>query len=405
MFSSRTQWNLTPNRLSAHLHTQRRAGLSILDLTESNPTHCGFDYATDEIFTALAHPQNLTYEPHPQGLLYARQAVAAYYADKGILIDPEQIILTATTSEAYSFLFRLLADPDDSLLIPRPSYPLFEFLATLNDVRLVPYPLIYDGSWRIDLDTLSARITPQTRAILVVNPNNPTGSFLKENELSFLLQICQRYGIALISDEVFADYAFYHDPERRSTVSRQRSASSEQVTSLSGIDGVLTFTLSGLSKVAGLPQMKLAWICASGPVDLLREALSRLEVIADTHLSVNAPVQHGLPYLLGYRQQIQSQIHSRLLQNLQFLLDRLLSEETPCTLLDLEGGWYGILRVPQTCSDEEWALRLLDNDGVLVHPGYLFDFNREGYLVVGLLPSPEIFHQGIERVLRRVTAL
>jgi aspartate/methionine/tyrosine aminotransferase len=389
VFASRTQWNLAPNRLSVHLQARRAAGLPIIDLTESNPTRCHFDYDRDEILAALAQPRSLLYEPTAKGHVEARQAVAAYYAEKGIALDPEHIVLTASTSEAYSFLFRLLADPGDCVLIPRPSYPLFDFLATLNDVRLESYPLVYEQGWRIDFEALRTAVGPRTRALLVVNPNNPTGSFLHREDFATLTELCQQRGLAIISDEVFSDYTFRPDPSG--------------IRSLAGTGGALTFVLNGLSKLVGLPQMKLAWLCASGPYAVLTDALARLEIIADTYLSVNTPVQVALPRLLAGRRRIQDQILGRVRTNRQALLDRL-SPRSPCQCFDADGGWYAVLRVPGTRSEEDWILTLLDRDGVLIHPGYFFDFATEAYLVASLLPPPEIFREGIDRMLARIEA-
>jgi hypothetical protein len=385
MFASRTEWKLTPNRLSEQLETRRRAGLPILDLTESNPTRCGFHCPLDQLFPALTVPESLVYEPSAKGLPQAREAVATYHAEKGLSIDPEQIFLTASTSEAYSFLFRLLANPGDHLLAPRPSYPLFDFLATINDVQLDSYPLTYHAGWRIDLDALRELVTPQTKALLVVHPNNPTGSFLQRDELGALAELCCAHDLAIISDEVFADYPFAPNPNRVDSVART--------------SGVLTFALGGISKLLGLPQMKLAWICASGPAHILHDALARLEIIADTYLSVNTPVQRALPRWLTLRDALTQQILTRVLANRQYLLQRT-QPPHPCQCLDAEGGWYAVLRVPRTRTEEELTLELLDTEGVLVHPGYFFDFDADGYVVVSLLPPSEIFQEGVEKLLR-----
>jgi hypothetical protein len=390
MFSSRTQWTLTPNRLTEMLQARRRAGLPIVDLTESNPTRCGFQYPADEIFAALTTPESLIYEPSAKGLLPAREAVAADYAERSVLIDPERIFLTASTSEAYSFLFRLLANPGDRVLAPRPSYPLFDFLAALNDVEFDAYPLTYNAGWHVDLATLRELITPRTRAVLVVNPNNPTGSFLQRDELGEMLELCRAHDLALISDEVFADYTFAPNPHR--------------VVTLAGTSDALTFALGGISKRLGLPQMKLAWIVAGGPAAVLNEAVARLEVIADTYLSVNTPVQRALPRWLALRAKLTQQILTRVLANRQYLVDRTRSPHA-CQCLEAEGGWYAIVRVPQTRSEEELVLELLDQDGVLVHPGYFFDFETEAYVVVSLLPPPEAFQAGIEKLLNRESTL
>ena len=387
MFSSRTNWSLTLNRLSREIEELRRKGLPLLDLTESNPTRCGFSFDKQTILQALANPQALSYEPDPRGLLVARQAVASYYAERGITLDPGQIFLTTSTSEAYSYMFRLLADPGDSILVPQPSYPLFEFLAGLNDVGVVPYPLIYDHGWQIDFPTLKERLDARARALLVVHPNNPTGSFVRRRELAELLDLCRRREMALVADEVFADYSFGADPQR--------------VVSHAAITGTLTFTLSGLSKISALPQMKLAWLVVNGPPELLRNSLARMEIIADTYLSVSAPLALALPGLLETRRTLQPQILERVTGNLK-LLEGQLAAGHPASRLMVEGGWYAILRLPSIRTDEEWATELASKDCVLVHPGHFFDFSSDGHLVISLLTKPEVFEEGIARILTRV---
>lgn len=394
MFASRTGWRLEPNRLTQAIEERRRKGLAILDLTESNPTRCGFDYDAQQILGALANPRSLTYEPDPRGLVAARKAVAAYYAERGVRIEPHQIFLTASTSEAYSYIFRLLADAGDSVLVPSPSYPLFDFLGQLNDLELISYPLEYDHGWRIDVAALREQVTPRTRAILAVHPNNPTGSFVRARELDSLIELCHEHQLALVADEVFADYALGH-------VSAGHE-SGPRVATLAAETRVLTFTLSGLSKISALPQMKLAWLVANGPQDLLRKALERLEVIADTYLSVSAPLARALPALLETRRAIQPQILARVAGNLRHL-DQQLARGSAASRLEVEGGWYAILKIPATRTDEDWAVELVRGDGVLAHPGHFFDFNSEGILVLSLLPAPEVFQQGVAAILNRVT--
>jgi alanine-synthesizing transaminase len=390
MFSKRTNWLLQPNELTKVYRARREQGLPILDLTESNPTQCGFQYDAHQILNALGDSRALIYEPDPRGLLSARRAVAEYYAERGVHLDPGQIFLTASTSEAYSFTFRLLADAGDNLLVPRPSYPLLDFLTRLNDLELIDYPLVYDGYWQIDRAALLSRITPRTRALLVVHPNNPTGSFISPEETNLLIACCQEHFLALIADEVFSDYAHGSTPgfQQYSFVQEAR---------------VLTFTLSGLSKISALPQMKCAWVVVNGPEALRRQALDRMEVIADTFLSLSAPVACALPQLLEIRHQMQPQILRRINSNREYLDSQTGSYSEVCRL-KTEGGWYAILRVPAIHSDEEWALRLLQEDGVLVHPGHFYDFSSEGYLVVSLLPTPEIFAEGVRRLLARIAS-
>ncbi len=397
MFSSRTNWSLTPNRLSKQLEERRRRGLPILDLTESNPTRCGFTFEPRKILGALADPHSLAYEPDPRGLLSARLAVASYYAERGVEVNPQQIFMTGSTSEAYSYIFRLLADPGDNILVPRPSYPLLDFLARLDDLELIPYRLVYDDGWHVDLDSLASTLNPRTRAILVIDPNNPTGSFVRHGELQFMLDQCKRHHLALISDEVFADYAFA--PDRPNSPDRKPS---QRVFSHAGTVEVLSFTLSGLSKISALPQMKLAWMVVNGPVDDLKNALARLELIADTYLSVSGPLARALPKLLEVRRTLQPQILERVRANLRWLDDQL-SQRSPLTRLKAEGGWYVILKLPAIRSDEDWAVEVLSKDGVLVHPGHFYDFTSEGHLVISLLPPPETFEQGMAKILARVS--
>ncbi|HYL77239.1 MAG TPA: pyridoxal phosphate-dependent aminotransferase [Bryobacteraceae bacterium] len=385
MFSSRLDWNLATNPITRLLEEKRAAGVRIFDLTESNPTAAGFAYPTETILAALADPKALRYEPAPAGLPAARTAVASYYSGR---VDPERILLTSSTSDAYAFLFKLLCDPGSEVLTPRPSYPLFEFLAALESVRPVQYPLAYDGSWHIDFDALRRLIAPRTRAVVLVNPNNPTGSFVKQGELAQLIELCRDHGMAIISDEVFSDYAIGDDTLR--------------VRSLVDVREVLTFSLSGLSKIAGLPQMKLGWIVASGPERERGEALHRLELIADTYLSVGTPVQCAAAALLEARHGIQEQIRSRVRGNLEFLRSQI-GAGSPWRELNLEGGWYATLQAPRIRTEEEWALVLLAEDNVLVQPGFYFDFASEAFLVVSMLTPADAFREGVRRILARAS--
>ena len=390
MFSSRLDWDLRPNALSQLLEQKRRGGAEILDLTESNPTRAEFDYPEERILRALANPHALRYEPNPVGLLTARTAVAAYYRDRGYAVSPEQILLTASTSEAYALLFKLLADPGDEALVPRPSYPLFDFLAALESVRPVPYALAYRDGWSMNMDALKNAVTSRTRALILVNPNNPTGSFLKREELQGLLSICGNHSLPILSDEVFSDYTFRPDPAR--------------VTTLVETSQVLTFCLSGLSKVVGLPQMKLGWIVVCGPADKRRSARERLELIADTYLSVGAPVQLAAAELLSAGANVQKQIQERVRANLRWL-QAVCGGDGPCSVLDVEGGWYAILRMPRTRTEEQWCLELVEKDGVLTQPGFFYDMDTnvdsQPFLIVSLLTPSTIFQKGIERLLAR----
>jgi alanine-synthesizing transaminase len=382
-YSSRLRWDLAPNRLTRLLDDRRSAGAALLDLTESNPTAAGFAYPSDQILAALADPRALSYQPAAAGMPSARAAVSEYYSGR---VDPGRILLTASTSEAYAFVFKLLADPGDEVLVPRPSYPLFDFLAALDAVRVVQYPLVYHSAWSIDFDALAGSITPRSRAIVLVNPNNPTGSFLKQSELGPLITLAREHNLALISDEVFSDYALHPDPRF--------------VHSLTEVTDVLTFCLSGLSKVAGLPQLKLGWIVTGGPAREREQAFQRLELIADTYLSVSAPVQWAAPVLLGLRTRLQLQILARVRANRAFLASQL-GPRSPWRLLETEGGWYAILEAPRIQSEEEWVLSLLANDSVLVQPGFFFDFEREAFLVLSLLTPEDVFHEGVRRILAR----
>jgi len=373
-FSKRTNWNTEENDLS-RVHRERIAsGLPVADLTASNPTQCGFQY-DESLLNALTDERALHYDPEPRGLLAAREAVCRYYADHGVVVRPDQIILTTSTSEAYSFLFRLLCDAGNEVLVPQPSYPLFDFLADLDDVRIKPAPLVYDHGWQIDAEGFRRAVTPETRAVMLVHPNNPTGHFLKTWEAQELGELCRCYELSLIVDEVFLDYKFEGDAPSFAA----------------GIQGVPVYVVSGLSKVAGLPQMKAGWIAAVGPNQA--DAMSRLEVIADTFLSMNAPVQWALPQWLGGRNAIQDQIRARVVANLKEL-DRQLSGQSMITRLEVEGGWYGILRIPALQRDEQTVRELLDR-GVWVHPGYFFGMGESGWLVVSLLGAEADFHRGV----------
>jgi aspartate/methionine/tyrosine aminotransferase len=381
MFSSRLNASAEVNRITRRLRDLRATGVPILDLTESNPTRAGIRYPAGEIAHLLSDARALAYEPQPAGLPAAREAVAGYYAQRGETVDPARILLTASTSEGYAYLFKVLADPGDEVVVPRPSYPLFEFLAALESVRIVQYPLVYDGAWAIDFDALNGAITPRTRAIVVVNPNNPTGSFLKLDERGELIRIGRDHRLAIVSDEVFSDYAFEDDPRRART--------------LTDTSEVLSFSLSGLSKVAGLPQLKLGWMTVNGPSDLRREAFERLEFIADTYLSVSTPVQWAASGLLAWSTRIQSRIQMRCRRNLA-VLRRAFGPESAFRVLNVEGGWYAIVQAPRIRSEEEWVLLLLERHGVLVQPGFFYDFEAEAFLVVSLLTPKEVFSAGIK---------
>lgn len=385
MFSRRTQWDLTPNRLTQAHQEAVASGKELIDLTISNPTRAEIQYNENAILDALRNPQSLDYDPQPKGLRSARESVAGYYASE---VDPESLILTTSTSEGYSFVFRLLCNPGDEILVPKPSYPLFDFLAELQDVNLVPYSLIYDHGWQIDFHSLENAITAKSRGIVLVHPNNPTGSYVSINERRQLNQLCHRHKLALIVDEVFLDYA--HDDEPKPSFAANKDA--------------LTFTLSGISKISALPQMKLAWITASGPLTDLATAIKRLEIIADTYLSLNAPVQLAASVLLDQRKTIQPRIVSRIRANVAEL-DRQLAVQKSCTRLAMQGGWYAVVRIPVTGSDEDFAVKLLQRSGVFVHPGHFYDFPNYGYLVLSLIAPEKEFQNGVSALLQLVDSL
>ncbi len=383
-FSLRTGWVLKPNRLTDCLEEKERCGQQVLDLTESNPTRASLSYPPD-LLDDLGNPENRFYRPLPRGLPSAVETVRDYYRARGMAVPENRIFLSASTSESYTHLFRLLGNPGDIFLTPRPSYPLFEFLAQLECVRLSFYPLAFDGLWHIDFPGLSPCLAPDVRAILLVHPNNPTGSYVKQPERERLQQICREHRLALIVDEVFYDYGL------------ERPADAADFLD-GGHGGVLTFVLNGLSKAAALPQMKLAWTVVEGPEDVCREALGRMEMIHDTFLSVSTPVQHSASRFLQAGESMRRQILSRLRQNLAFLSEAL--RGTACTRLPAEGGWFAAVQVPCVQSEESWVLGLLEEENLLLHPGYFFDFMREAYLVFSLLTPPDIFREGVSRFLR-----
>ena len=348
----------------------------------SNPTACGLPYASNRVLAALGNPLALQYEPDPNGLETARRAVSDYYSSRRNSVAVQDIVLTASTSEAYSYIFRMLCDPGEEVLIPAPSYPLFSFLADIEDVRLVRYPLLYDHGWQIDFHALQHAITQQTRGLVVVNPNNPTGHFVSREDVAKLNKICSAHEIAIIADEVFLDFPL----------------GGVSPVSMADNPGALTFTMSGLSKICGLPQMKLAWVITSGPQELKCQALQRLELIADTYLSVSTPVQLATPALLEMRRGFQNALMTRVQKNLAEL-DRQIKAYSNCTRLQLEGGWYAVLRVPATRTDEDAAVELVETKHVYVHPGRFYDFPSDGFFVVSLIVKEDEFADGIRRLL------
>ncbi len=383
MFSQRTNWKLAPNKYTQALEEMRSSGESLLDLTASNPTECGLQYDSAAILQAFQNDKAMAYRPDAKGLLSAREAVAGYYReDHGETVDPESLLLTTSTSEAYSFLFRVLCNPHDEVVVPKPSYPLFDFLGDLQDVTLRPYLLHYAHGWFIDFESVIRVLTPRTRAVLLVHPNNPTGSYVKEEEVARLNEICRERHLALIVDEVFLDYA-REGRSRKSFVGNRRA---------------LTFTLSGLSKIAALPQMKVAWMVTTGPESLVRASLERLEIIADTYLSLGSPTQWAIPGLFEQRRLLQPQLMGRIRQNWAALRS-MLAGEGSFELLEMEGGWYAVLRVTGHRTNNDLAIEIMRKTRVLVHPGYFYDLADEGYLVVSLIVAVDRFRAGMERVL------
>jgi aspartate/methionine/tyrosine aminotransferase len=375
-FSSRTSWNLEENSYARSIRLARESGRQLLDLTVSNPTACGFHYDAEAILSPLSSPSALAYDPDPRGMLSAREAVAAYYASHSAPVDPGCINLTTSTSEAYGYLFRLLCNSGDEILVPQPSYPLFDFLADLEDVRLSPYPLFYDYGWWIDFDRLERSITPRTRAILLVHPNNPTGHATRRPERDRLEALCQQHNLALIVDEVFLDYPHNHAAIESFAV---------------GPHPALTFVLSGMSKIAGLPQMKVGWIATCGPADLRNQALARLEVIADTFLSMNAPAQNALPYWIELSGSIQEQIRQRVSTN-NFSI-----QKSGIQSLQSDGGWSSILRLPPIGLEAD---RLLKQEDVIVLPGNFYDIAEPGRIVVSLIVPADTFSTAITRIAK-----
>ena len=375
-FSKRTVWNTEESALARAHRLRLQAELPIVDLTASNPTRCGFDYG-GELLDGLKEARALDYDPHPLGLLTAREAVCGYYASHDVELRPNRVVLTTSTSEAYSYLFKLLCDPGSEIVVPQPSYPLFDFLAVLDDVRIKGAALVYDLGWQIDPEGIRRTITAETRAIVLVHPNNPTGHFSKRWEVEELARICRERGIALIVDEVFLDFGF----------------GLEKAWSFAaGLEGVDVYVVSGLSKIAGLPQMKAAWIVATGPN--VEPAMERLEVIADTFLSMNAPVQGAIPEWIASRGKIHRQILNRVKTNLEEL-DRQLEAVDSVRRLKVEGGWYAVLRIPAVQQDEKTVLDLLER-GVWIHPGYFFGMQESGWLVVSLLGPVKEFRTGVD---------
>jgi aspartate/methionine/tyrosine aminotransferase len=387
MFSTRLPANLAPNALAVAIAAKRRSGASIVDLTESNPTRAGFIYPAD-LLQPLADPRALEYDPQPLGLWAARAAVAADFRRRGTVISADRVALTSSTSEAYALLFKLLCDAGDNVLVPHPSYPLFEHLTAFESVAAIPYALEYHGAWRIDVDSIRRAATDRTRALLIVSPNNPTGSFVHRDDLAAINDMAMQHGWAIIGDEVFADYPLDAAPDAAHVLSSAQA---------------VTFSLGGLSKSAGLPQVKLGWIGIGGPSDQVDATLAAYEIIADTYLSVSTPVQAAAADLIERGAGIRAQIQERVRRNLQSLRSAVAAFPA-VEVLPVQGGWSAVLKVPRLRSEEALALDLLERDHVLVHPGYFFDFAAEAYLVLSLLLDQPRFNHAVGRVLARATA-
>ena len=385
MFSNRLPPHAEINPLSRALEGLRARGVAITDLTESNPTRIGLVYPPD-LLHGLGSETAYRYEPDPRGLRVAREAVADDYQRRGALVDPAHLVLSASSSEAYTWLFKLLCNPGEGVLVPEPSYPLFEHLTRLEAVRSVPYCLRYHGRWEIDFDSIVAA-PPDTRALLLVSPNNPTGSYVSREEASRLAEICRSRGWAIVADEVFSDYAL-------DAVAPATECAMNQ--------GVLSFTLGGASKSLGLPQVKLGWMAVDGPPREREWALAALEIVADTFLSVGTPVQVAAPSLLTRGDGIRRQIRSRTVANLA-RARAIAARYRACTVLPVEGGWSLVVRVPATSPEDVLVEALLERERILVHPGYFFDFPHEAFIIVSLLPPEDVFADGFERALRFVS--
>lgn len=388
MFSQRTSWDSEKNRITLLCDRIKRQGSPFFDLTQSNPTRCGFEFPAKELSRSLVNEENFIYQPDSKGLVKARKQVARYYKSKEIDVLSEHIILTSSTSEGYSFLFRLLADVGEEILFPQPGYPLFPFLTELNDARMVRYPLRLDKNWPVDLNQLEASITENTKAIVLVNPNNPTGSYISDEEIAKINEICLKHNLCLICDEVFLDYDLENNTNKRSVLGKSR---------------VLTFVLSGLSKILAMPQMKLSWIVVAGEDDLVEKAVKRLEIISDTYLSVNTPVQHALGQWFLQKEVIQGLIRLRVKENL-LTLEKQCSNHRRIELIKPQGGWYAIVKVKGYVCEEEFVFSLLKDFHVYVHPGYFYDFTQDGFFVLSLLPLKNIFEEGVNMMLSKLNA-
>jgi alanine-synthesizing transaminase len=391
-FAQRTGWDFEENELARACRELKAAGVPVTDLTVSNPTKCALDYGALDVGHSFEAREILDYSPDPWGLPGAREAVARFYADMGIAVPVGRIMLTSSTSEGYNYVFRLLCDPEDGVLAPAPSYPLFQFLADVNDVRIASYPLVYeDGAWRIDREGFLAALTNKMRAVIVVSPNNPTGSYLREGDMRFIYEVAAERGLAIICDEVFADYSL----EPRSDAVR---------TLVGRGDGPLTFVLSGLSKILAMPQMKLSWIAIGGAADVVMQASQRLEMIADTFLSVNTPVQTACAAWLAKRSALQGPVLERLRGNLRLAREM----AAPCDGLELlhaEGGWYAVVSMDGMKDEDAFAVSLARERHVIAHPGYYYDFAEGAHVVLSLLTEPTAWSKGLDALVQHYKAM
>lgn len=398
-----------PNPLTLALKRRRSAGLPIVDLVESNPTRAGLTYPAG-LLAALGQQAALRYDPSPFGLTTARQAVSDDFQRRGVTVPPNRVVLTASTSEAYSLVFKLLCDPGDAVFVPKPSYPLVEHLAGLDAVATEAYGLEFHGRWSLDIGAIARRLddtgqSSRIRAIITISPNNPTGSVVTPAELEQLAELARRHDIALIADEVFADYPIEANkgPDPLFELPRQQGGLTPGLSALSQNDA-LTFGLGGLSKSVGLPQVKLGWIGVSGPDALVTAALERLETICDTYLSVSTPVQLAVPDLLKNGAVVRTEILTRVRENYA-RLRKMAAGHPACSVLPVEAGWYAVVQIPATESEETLVVELLEHAGLLVHPGYFFDFEREAFLVLSLLPDPATFSSAVNRLFSEIERL
>ena len=386
MFSKRLNIEYEPNELALLYNSKKKRGERIFDLTSSNPTKLNFKYDTKHIIRHFIDDRSLVYEPDPKGILNAREEVVKYYSDTGNEVSVDDLFLVPNTSEAYSYLFKLLLDADDEVLMPQPCYPLFEFLTKLDLGNVVYYPMVYDYrfGWSPDFVMLEKKITPKTKAIVIINPNNPTGSYIRENDYKVFNSLSEKYNLALIADEVFSDYEI--------------EAGDDTLKTVSGYKCNLTFVLNGFSKMLALPQMKFGWILIQGEKKLKEEAVKRLEVIADTYLSVATPIQYAAKRMFETRERIQEEVLGRIKENYTLLKTKFLLNPD-IKVLNCEGGWNAILNFKNMLvPEDEFVLRLLENKNVLIHPGYYYDFFTEGYLVLSLLTETDVLDKAIDLI-------